>query len=839
MLLVVQQLTEACAAVALRGNTFFRQAVAASLARDVPLQSAVDTTSDIEASALGAGNVTSSLAERTRLHAAEGEDAIRVSVDGVVDFLFVVSTAYAPSSDEFLSACTSHMSGLLRRLDAAYTDVQLKTVLTHECVNKKLFPATYQRDFSSQQACLDFAKDLVAARDEELSSGSTDHYMNFCKAFYEHTFGPKVDMGSVKCPCVGFDGLQGDTMVKIGDDSVEFPADMGGSCQAWDDSRHPSCMPGETPGPSNGWCAQKWCYVDPCKCDLEVPPKTSSYLRGATFQGKPVYYSYATCGSTDEWTAANYQDACVSQESEDECTADKCAWTGTKCIGKELVDACDAPLAKSVAELVGNEKCKCIGVYNQSGALDVHIASKIVEYPVELGAVCKAWDYTEHPDCKSSSMPDWCEQAWCFVDPCECDLAVPPTKSAYLPGATFQNKPLYWSYATCGAKDSYTASEYKDACVNQASEVDCKALSKCAWTGEKCLGKELVQMCPIAHAEESSKAKKEEPAAKEEPGTAEEPLTKLEQAEAEEDAGGVGSATCPCIGFGGLEGETEVTIYGKKFDYPADLGSTCKAWDNNMHPMCKEGETPGPDNGWCAQQWCYVDPCNCDLKVLPKASAYLPDATFQGKPVYFSYTTCGGNDQWSADFHKDACVNQRSEEDCKALTKCAWDGEKCGGKEIMGMCNVELNDEVVGQKGCRCIGIDNQLGSTKASIGGSLVSYPADLGAICSAWDTDTHPQCKGDDERPDWCGQAWCFVDPCECDLAVPPKTSSYLPTATFQEKPLYWSYATCGVGDTYTAENYKDACVNQETEASCQLNTKCAWNDDKCMGKELTICR
>ena len=24
---------------------------------------------------------------------------------------------------------------------------------------------------------------------------------------------------------------------------------------------------------------------------------------------------------------------------------------------------------------------------------------------------------------------------------------------------------------------------------------------------------------------------------------------------------------------------------------------------------------------------------------------------------------------------------------------------------------------------------------------------------------------------------QAWCYVDPCECSLVVPPKTSSYLP--------------------------------------------------------------
>ena len=67
------------------------------------------------------------------------------------------------------------------------------------------------------------------------------------------------------------------------------------------------------------------------------------------------------------------------------------------------------------------------------------------------------------------------------------------------------------------------------------------------------------------------------------------------------------------------------------------------AWDNDRNNVsCKEGQKPGKDrahaflqfgvalwlllfhwfgslwpslkdNGWCAEQWCYVDPCNCDL----------------------------------------------------------------------------------------------------------------------------------------------------------------------------------------------------------------------------------
>ena len=57
-----------------------------------------------------------------------------------------------------------------------------------------------------------------------------------------------------------------------------------------------------------------WCYVDPCECQLEVPPKTSSYLPKARGNGKPIYFSYAACGADDEYTAGN-EEACVNQEA--------------------------------------------------------------------------------------------------------------------------------------------------------------------------------------------------------------------------------------------------------------------------------------------------------------------------------------------------------------------------------------------------------------------------------------------------------------------------------------------------------------------------------------------
>lgn len=258
------------------------------------------------------------------------------------------------------------------------------------------------------------------------------------------------------------------------------------------------------------------------------------------------------------------------------------------------------------------------------------------------------------------------------------------------------------------------------------------------------------------------------------------------------DAGDYGSSKCPCIGFDNLDGETEVTIKkGEKTSYPADLGGSCDAWDDEQHPDCDKDAKDAPS--WCKQEWCYVDPKNCHLDVLPKKSAYLPKAKFQGLPVHFSYATCGGKDTWS-----------------QAVPE-------------------------YGTSGCRCIGIDNSPGTTMVKIGeGKRMRYPAEVGGECKAWDEDRHPDCQGDD-APSWCKSNWCFVDPCSCDHAVPPKLSVYLADATFQGRPIYYSYATCGAKDTWTSSENKAACVNQATSKACGEMEKCAWDGKRCLGKDL----
>lgn len=56
---------------------------------------------------------------------------------------------------------------------------------------------------------------------------------------------------------------------------------------------------------------------------------------------------------------------------------------------------------------------------------------------------------------------------------------------------------------------------------------------------------------------------------------------------------------------------------------------------------------------------------------------YLPEATFTGKSLYYSYETCGSEDHFTKEWNTEACVNQKSKDDCLEL-KVRGGGRKCG-----------------------------------------------------------------------------------------------------------------------------------------------------------------
>jgi hypothetical protein len=269
-----------------------------------------------------------------------------------------------------------------------------------------------------------------------------------------------------------------------------------------------------------------------------------------------------------------------------------------------------------------------------------------------------------------------------------------------------------------------------------------------------------------------------------------------------------GDNNCPCVGIDDLEGKTTVHIGNKTKDQKADVGASCKAWEDGWHPSCKGDKPPA----WCKQKWCYVDPCNCKkVNDVPKPSSYLPDAKYIGKPLHYSYATCGASDSWTSDKKR------------KAL------------KHVKETCAVKVDSSKWGQEDCRCVGIGPQPGTTTVTLAKGKTDYSASTGAFCHKWEEKQHPSCKGKgDKAPKWCSQAWCYVDPCKCKSATPPKTSSYLPDANYQGKPVYYSYATCGGADHFSAGD-KKACVNKKTKEECATLDKCAWNGKDCLGKDL----
>eukprot|EP00933_Yihiella_yeosuensis_P007592 TRINITY_DN1126_c0_g1_i1.p1 TRINITY_DN1126_c0_g1~~TRINITY_DN1126_c0_g1_i1.p1 ORF type:complete len:385 (+),score=97.63 TRINITY_DN1126_c0_g1_i1:116-1270(+) len=284
-----------------------------------------------------------------------------------------------------------------------------------------------------------------------------------------------------------------------------------------------------------------------------------------------------------------------------------------------------------------------------------------------------------------------------------------------------------------------------------------------------------------------------------------------------------GNPKCPCVGVAGIEGYTKATVSSNlSVNFPADFGARCETWDNDFNPLyCKPGQKPGQDNGWCKEPWCYVDPCNCEIdepaSQQPEDGGYLPRASYQGKGMWYSYATCGGKDYWLEPARK----KKHQEE-----------------PERPAVCAVQKDEELWGASNCPCIGFAGQVGTTNVSIEpGKEMAYPADTGSTCRLWDYKRHPDCKSKDP-PKWCEQAWCYVDPCNCRSAVPPKLSAYLPDASASEKPIYYSYATCGGVDKFAASN-KKACVNLKSAKFCDANSKCAWNGMECLGRELVeIC-
>lgn len=259
--------------------------------------------------------------------------------------------------------------------------------------------------------------------------------------------GKETELGNEACRCIGV-AAKGRVPIEVENQTVTYPAHFGTQCQAWDIKRYPGCDAEKPPD----FCSKKWCYVDPCKCRIAPAPKRSSL--NFSYQGAPLYWSYATCGDEDLLSHIA-PGVCPNQKIESDCKAnDGCAWDGSRCLSQELSDACNTSVQAS-EEVTGKKTCRCIGRTYMGGTVKMDFGSDRMTYPASVGGNCSAWDDGNYKDCKGDDAPAWCKQKWCYVDPCDCDLPDSQPKKTTAK-VKFQGNPAYWSYATCGGQDLFT-----------------------------------------------------------------------------------------------------------------------------------------------------------------------------------------------------------------------------------------------------------------------------------------------------------------------------------------------------------------------------------------------
>jgi len=122
----------------------------------------------------------------------------------------------------------------------------------------------------------------------------------------------------------------------------------------------------------------------------------------------------------------------------------------------------------------------------------VNLKSSFTMYPANYGENCAKHKEPGQEDCfdltktppveKTEGAADYCTQPWCYVDPCACD-EVDITASGYFP------QPLFFSYSTCGGKNTFSEFTNALAPVGQGGckeePADCKTACPDAFAAKK------------------------------------------------------------------------------------------------------------------------------------------------------------------------------------------------------------------------------------------------------------------------------------------------------------------------------------------------------------------
>ena len=161
----------------------------------------------------------------------------------------------------------------------------------------------------------------------------------------------------------------------------------------------------------------------------------------------------------------------------------------------------------------------------------------------------------------------------------------------------------------------------------------------------------------------------------------------------------------------------------------------------------------------CDDAWCWVDPAHCDVVNYPMANTLQLDDT--SVSLHWSYEACDS---------------------------------EFGGNSWVGM----PPSPPAAASACPCIDTSHLF---------SGLIRPRDWASTCQTWDNNrmgfvdfNDGACTGAG-APDWCSDAWCYVDPNNCNL---PSFESNV--AKVRAAGLHFSYKTCNEG--FTGNSYVGHC-------------------------------
>jgi len=450
-------------------------------------------------------------------------------------------------------------------------------------------------------------------------------------------------MKNPKCPCVG-------TNYQVDDGNGKIPtlqyglydATYGESCKVHAEPGRSVC----TASSPASWCSLLWCYIDPCFC-TSADIGESDYFATPTASGKRIFYSYEACGSLDAFSAAKcpplLKTACTAAAN-DECAWSESANACTVATGR-LATARAAGGCSTLIMSTWGSQCMCMGSNKQERVDDNGTAVVMVnkasidpkKYAADYGGTCKIHQEPGNEDCQSYNK-SWCFLTWCYVDPCRCNGPTDFGLSDYFT-STIDSKPLYYSYNACGSSDQYASAK----CAAFTASAACTAEDECAYSAGAC-GADASRVSAPRNASGCGET--------------------------------TGATSCPCINSNGqtpVNGKLITDKPGfKDHQYPIDYGKQCTPHAEPGQPGC-QGNYP---QGWCSNPFCYVDPCNCNDPLIGLSDYFT--RTTSGKPLYYSYATCGNSDGYNTL----KCPAITTSNLCNADDECTWSGGACGVSTI-------------------------------------------------------------------------------------------------------------------------------------------------------------